>query len=221
MAESTLKVSKREELGGGRVKRLRLTGSVPGIVYGSDFDNVSIKFEASEMVKLLHVSSSEHPLVKLKLGKKELDVIVQKIEYHPYRDELVHVDFHKINMDEKITTAIHIDVIGDSKGVMLGGIMEMHVRELGIECYPKDLPQFIELDVSDLEIGQSIRISDITAPDGVVFTDDLDLLVLNISAPKLEEAEEEGEEGEEAVVTESEGSGGEPELIRKREADEE
>ncbi len=221
MAESTLKVFKRKELGGGRVKRLRMTGSIPGIVYASDFDSLSIKFEASEMVKLLHASSSEHPLVKLKLDKDELDVIVKKIEYHPYRDELVHVDFHKINMDEKIITAIHIDFIGDSKGVMAGGLMEMHVRELGIECYPKDLPQLIEIDVSDLEIGQSLHLSDIVVPEGVVFTNDSDQLIVNVSAPKIEEVEGEVEEGEEAVIAESEGSGGEPELIRKREADEE
>ncbi len=221
MAESTIKVSKRKAVGGRRVKRLRTAGVIPGVVYGFGFDNVSVQFEASDMVKLLHKSSSEHPLIKLKLDKDELDVIVQKIDYHPYKDELVHVDFHKINMDEKISTAIHIDLIGDAKGVMAGGSMELHVRELHVECYPRDLPQFIELDVSDVEIGQSLHVSDIVAPKGVDFTDEPDLLILNVTAPKMEEVEEEVAEGEEAIAVESEDSGNEPELIRKREADEE
>ena len=219
MAEQVLQATIRESLGTGAVKRLRKSGWVPGVIYGRGSESVPVQLNNQELVRFLHTLSSEHTLIKLKVKNKNEDVMIQDIQYHPYKNMLVHVDFHKVAMDEKLTTVVPVQDVGEAKGVVSGGVLEHAVRELKVECYPKDLPSVIEIDISELEIGQSIHISDLPVPSGVRFLDDPDLSVVSVLSPIVQE-EAEGEESEEVEET-VDGSSAEPELIRKREKEEE
>ena len=214
MANVELKAELREEKGSRPVKRLRDAGWIPGIIYGHNKDNISVKVNNREVIHLLHSMASEHPLIKLKLKNKKNDVLVKNIQYHPYRDEIIHIDFHQVAMDEVLTTTVAVEAVGESKGVLSGGVLDHTMRELQIECLPTDIPGIIELDISELGIGDSIHVSEITVPEGVKFLDDPDQPVLSVIAPKIEEEEVSEEE------MEAEEGSAEPELIRKREDEE-
>ena len=214
MANVELKAELREEKGSGSVKRLRDTGWIPGIIYGHNKDNVCVKVNNRDVIHLLHAMASEHPLIKLKVKNKKTDVLIKTIQYHPYRDEVLHIDFHQVAMDEVLTTSVAVEAVGESKGVLSGGVLEHIMRELQIECLPSDIPGVIELDITELAVGDSIHVSEIKAIDGVKFLDDPDQPVLSVMAPKA--VEEEVPEEELEVEEES----AEPELIRKREGEE-
>jgi len=214
MANVELKAELREEKGSGPVKRLRGSGWIPGIVYGHNKDNLSVKVNNRDVIHLLHSMASEHPLIKLNVKNKKTDVLVKTIQYHPYRDEIIHIDFHQVAMDEVLTTTVAVEAVGESKGVLAGGVLDHTMRELQIECLPSDIPGVIELDITELGVGDSIRVSEITPPEGVKFLDDVDQPVLSVLAPKVEEEEVSEEE------MEAEEGSAEPELIRKREDEE-
>lgn len=209
----TLKAELREEMGSGAVNRLRKTGWVPCVMYGAKIDTQHLKVNLLELIHLLHSLSSEHALIKLHVGSKAEDVMLQSIQYHPYRNEIVHVDFHQVAMDEVISTTVQVEEVGNAKGVVAGGVLEHNIRELTIECLPKDLPDFIEVDVTELEIGDTVYIRDLVAPQGVTILEDDDTPVFSVIAPKAVSEEEELEGGM--------GASAEPELIRKREKEEE
>ncbi|MCD6460785.1 50S ribosomal protein L25 [bacterium] len=215
MANVELKAELREEKGSGSVKRLRASGWIPGIIYGNNKDNINVKVNNRDIIHLLHSLTSEHPLIKINVKNKKSDVLIKSIQYHPYRNEILHLDFHQVAMDELLTTSVIIEAAGESKGVLAGGVLEHTVRELQIQCLPSDIPSLIEVDVTELEIGGSVYISDITPPKGVIFLDDPGQPVLSVIAPKEEEVTEEGIEAAMAEGAE------EPELIRKREGEEE
>ena len=215
MAGIELKVDVRSEQGTAAAKRLRKEGWIPGVVYGDDFAPVAIKANSRDVVHLLHSLASEHPLIKIKLKNKKEDVIIQEIQYHPYRNEIIHIDFHKVAMDEVITTKVLVEAVGSSIGVTHGGIVDHSMRELEIECLPGDIPTSIEVDITNLDIGESIHIGELTPPKGVKFLDDPEQSVIAVAVPKVSEETE----GEEELAVET--SSSEPELIRKREKEEE
>ncbi|MCB1194823.1 50S ribosomal protein L25 [bacterium] len=213
MTENVLKTTIREEFGTTAMNRLRKSGWVPAIVYGKKSESVAVQINKQELVHFLHSLSSEHALMKLKIKNKNENVMIKDIQYHPYKNFIHHIDFHKVSLDEKITTSVAVEEVGEAKGLLSGGIIEHSLRELRIECYPQDIPTVIEIDITELEIGDSIHVGEITPPKGVRFLDDPEQSVISLIAPKVEteETEETGELGEEVS-----GSAPEPELIRKR-----
>ncbi len=217
MAGTELKVDLRTEQGSSAAKKLRSEGWIPCVVYGMNYEPVAVKANSQDVVHLLHSLASEHPLIKIKLKNKKEDVIIQEIQYHPYRNEILHIDFHKVAMDELITTSVLIEEVGESIGVSHGGVLDHIMREVEVECLPGDMPSVIEVDVTNLNIGESIHIGELTPPKGVKFLGDPEQAVIAVSAPKVEVEAEEGEEGE--LLEEA--SSSEPELIRKREKEEE
>ncbi len=215
MATTELKAVLREEKGGNHVKRLRKSGWIPCVIYGKKEDNLALKVESRELIRFMHSLSSDHAMIKLNVDGEKQDVMLQDVQYHPFRNEILHVDFHKVAMDEKLTTSVVIEVVGDSKGVAAGGVLEHIMRELTVECFPKDLPSYIEIDITDVEVGHSIHVGDIAVPEGVKFLDDPAKPVISVLAPRIHDEVT----GEEAEVIEEETSS-EPQLIRKREQEE-
>jgi len=210
MSEQALKAQVREEIGGSAVKRLRKAGMIPCVMYGMESESVSLKINKLDFIHLLHSLTSEHALIKLDVNNKKKDVILKSIDYHPFKNEISHVDFHQVSMDKPIETTVPVEEVGNSKGIAAGGVVEHVMRELSIECLPKDIPSVIEVDITELEIGDSVHVADIVAPKGVKLLDDPEQVVISVAAPRIMALEEVSEGAELGAVAE-------PELIRKRE----
>jgi large subunit ribosomal protein L25 len=215
-----IKAKSRTETGKGPVKRMRASGVVPGVVYGAHTKPLSITITLLELDKALHHATGENVLVDLVVeeGGKSSNrlALIQEVQHHPFEDQILHVDFHEVSATEKLRTAVPVRAIGEPAGVKTGGgVLEFVMRELRVECLPKDLPEVIEVNVEKLEIGQSIHVGDVTPPAGVAFLDNKDQAVFIVAAPIAEEEvaapaeagptepeligakKEEGEEGEE------------------------
>jgi large subunit ribosomal protein L25 len=216
-----LKAKPRAESGKGPVKRLRAQGLVPAVVYGAKTQPTNISVSGHELQILLQHATGENVLVDLQLEQdgrvNNRLALIQEVQHHPVTDAILHVDFHEVSATEKLRTRVAVRPVGEPAGVKTGGgVLEYIMRELHVECLPKDLPDVIEVNVEKLEIGQSIHVGDIAAPAGVTLLDDKDQPVFLVVAPvaEVEEAPAEAgpaepevigakkEEGEEAAEAE-------------------
>jgi large subunit ribosomal protein L25 len=210
----TLTVEERAERGSRAVRRLRREGYVPGVVYGGDGDTVAFKVSTRERRVALQDASA---VIDLKLDGKALPVIVKDNQYHPVRDELMHIDLLEVRLDEKIqsTVSIELEGIEEAPGVKEGGVLEHVTRELNIEALPTDIPERIVVDVSGMEGAATMHLTEIPAPPGVELLDDPEETIIatitvptEIEEPEVEEEPElvgeevEGEEVEEGVPAE-------------------
>lgn len=216
----TLNVRKRtdEELGNGPVRRLRAQGRIPAIVYGHDEPSVPLAVDAQELDRILHQISIDNTIIELKAEgdrKAPVPVLVREVQHHPYKPEVLHVDFFRITMGEKIDVEVPIELEGTASGVKNhGGILQHLVRELPVTCLPGEIPEKITVDVSALEIGDVVRVRDLPVPQGIEIHEDPERGVATVVPPAVL-----GEEEEAAVLVEEEM---EPELVgRKREEEEE
>jgi large subunit ribosomal protein L25 len=201
----TLTVEEREERGSRAARRLRREGIVPGVLYGgTDGDAVSFKVDARELRQILADGSA---LMDVKVdGGKARPVIVKDQQFHPVRDELLHIDLLEVRLDEKINSTVAVELTGveESPGVKEGGVLEHVTRELNIEALPTDIPESITVDVSGMEVAATLHLSEISAPAGVTFLDDPEETLIatvvvptEIEEPEIEEETElVGEEGE-------------------------
>jgi large subunit ribosomal protein L25 len=210
---ATISAKEREGRGTGAPRSARREGRIPGILYGHGEESVALSVDASELKKLVHTISIENTIVDLDLGSGEpYKVLIRELQRHPFRDEFVHIDFFHVAMDEKIQVEIPIVLIGTSTGVKnKGGVMDQQLRELEVFCLPGNIPEKIELDVTDLDIGDSIHVSDIQLKDVEILAD-LDRSVVAVLAPTVIEVEE-GAAVEEALT--------EPEVIGRGKEEEE
>ena len=220
MAEKLiLNATKREASGSGAAKRLRRSGSVPGVIYGSEQDNYSIQLKQKDFTNLLHNSTSENVLITLCIeGAKEAEklAMIQAVQHNALTGAVEHVDFHAVREDEDLTAGVPVELIGEPEGVKKGGMLDHQVHTVEVRCRPADLPTLIELDVSDLEIGQAKHASDLGLPEGVVLSTDGDVVVASVQEVKelvVEEAEPETPiiEGEEAPAEDGEAAAAEGE----------
>ncbi|MSR64821.1 MAG: 50S ribosomal protein L25 [Verrucomicrobiae bacterium] len=219
MQQIEIKAQPRTEAGRNKVKHLRRKGVVPGVVYGAHRKPESIQLRVKEIMTVIHKAHSEHVLVELKLDEnaKGRLALLQGVQHDPISREILHVDFQELREDEKFTVSVVVQPIGEPVGVRMGGgVLEYVMRELRVRCLPKDLPERIAVDVTNLEIGKNILVGDITPPAGVEFLDDKVAPVVAVVAPTVEEEptpaegatavaevevlkEKKGEEGEEAA----------------------
>ena len=188
-----LKAKSRSESGRAPVKRLRAQGIIPGIVYGAHIKPLTISVVSRDLENVLHHATGENVLVDLQVdeaGKTNNRLaLIQEVQHHPFADTILHVDFQEVSATEKLRTKVSVRSIGEPAGVKTGGgVLEYILRELHVECLPKDLPDVIEVNVEKLEIGQSIHVSDITPPAGVALLDDKGQPVFLVVAPIAEEA---------------------------------
>jgi large subunit ribosomal protein L25 len=208
---ATIRAHAREETGKGAARTARRGGRVPGILYGHGEESVSLSVDAGELSRLVHSISVDNTIVDLEMGGEPYKVLIREIQKHPFRDEFLHIDFFHVAMDEKIHVEIPISLVGVATGVKnKGGVMDHQLRELEVYCLPGNIPERVEIDVSELDIGDSIHVRDVSLPDVEILTD-LDRSVVAVLAPTVIEVEEEPEE-EELL---------EPELIGRGKEDEE
>jgi large subunit ribosomal protein L25 len=202
----SLDVQERPERGTRAVKRLRREGFVPGVVYGGK-EGECTSFKVNSL-DLRHVLVGGQALIDLKVDGKTRPVIVKDQQQHPVRDELLHIDFLEVRLDEKIQTvvSVHLEGADEAPGIKEGGVLEHITHQLNILALPTDIPDTIHVDVSGLEIAATMHLSDVAAPEGVEFLDDLEETIIatvvvptEVEEPEIAaETELIGEEGEAA-----------------------
>ena len=177
----------RADVGRNSVKQLRMRGVVPAVVYGHKDQPSNLEINQREISALLAHAVGENILVELDIAGSMKLSLIQEVQHHPVRGDILHVDFLEVAMDEVLRTEVPIEAFGDADGVKnYGGLLENNLRSLQIECLPKDLPEIIRVDVSALGLNQSLRVRDIALPAGVKATSDADLTVFSVAEPKTE-----------------------------------
>ncbi len=176
-----------------RVKKLRTTGRIPAVIYGRQAQPQILEVDGQALHDLLHHSASENLLVDLTVDKdaraKRL-ALVQEIQHHPLSGQVLHVDFHEIQENEKVTINVPVEPVGEAAGVKTGGgVLEHVLHKIRVRCLPKDLPETINIDVSALEIGRAIHIGEIPPIPGVDILGDKTAPVFAVAAPVTEEQE--------------------------------
>jgi len=212
MAAVTLTAQARQERGKNAMRRLRRQGLVPGVVYGHGDETRTIALKAQELEKLLASISVENTIIGLSIdGGKPADTLIREVQQHPARRAVLHVDFLQIHAGEKIHLEVPVRLHGSPVGVRdNGGVLQEVLRELHVECLPRDIPEAVDLEIEHLDIGDSVHVKDISIPN-VKILNDPDLVVVTVLAPTVSALpEEEAEAAEEAGEVE-------PEVIRRRE----
>ncbi|QTP59757.1 50S ribosomal protein L25/general stress protein Ctc [Billgrantia antri] len=210
MSDFTLNASVRNDLGKGASRRLRRANlEVPAIVYGGEQAPQPISVEKAAFYKAIEDESFFSSVLNLVIDGKKEQVVVRDLQRHPYKPLITHADFLRVDATHEITINVPLHVLGEekSKGIKdQGGELHVLSNEVQISCLPKDLPDFLEVDISDVEMGTTLHLSDLKLPAGVTLVElthgaDHDNAVLSITKPKgrseATEGESEGEEGEE------------------------
>jgi large subunit ribosomal protein L25 len=225
MSESTdivITVERRTDLGRGASGRLRRGGIVPAVVYGGDKPPVTITVEEETIKELLKQEAGENTifLLKLKGTSEERRAMIKELQVDPISGKFIHIDFIRVTRGQKLTVTMPVELAGDSVGVRHGGRVDFVSRDLGLEILPREMFDKFTVDISDLDIGESVRVSDLEEqlPPSARFLEDSKRVVVVIEVPRVVEEEELEEELAEELVTEE---AAEPELIRKgKEAEE-
>ncbi|MEP6625239.1 MAG: 50S ribosomal protein L25 [Acidimicrobiia bacterium] len=197
MSDITLNVEPRTELGSGPAGRYRRDGKIPATVYGLEADPQSVLVGARELERILHGASGANTLITLNLAEGNALALARQIQRHPTRNELVHVDFVRIRRDVAVTADIPLHVEGEAPGARAGGLLEQLLFSVTIEAMPGSIPNSLTIDVSALELGDQIHVSDLPIPAGVTLQHEPEELVVQVAIPRgLDDVEGEGEEGE-------------------------
>ncbi|MGJ8643926.1 MAG: 50S ribosomal protein L25 [Luteolibacter sp.] len=200
--KTTLKAAPRLRSGSGKLKQMRREGWLPSVVYGRGVENTNLKIDSKTFSELLAHSSSDSILINLDVeGEGIRSVFLKTIQHDPLTGHALHVDFLAVNDKTEITANIPIHLVGESVGVKAGGILEQYAHTIEITCFPKDLPEELEYDISALDDGDSLSIAEITFPEGVTPTHGGEVVVAHIGKPAALVSEEasgtdEGAEGE-------------------------
>jgi large subunit ribosomal protein L25 len=211
MATANLSATPRTETGKGVARKLRAQQSVPGVLYGHHRDPQPLVVDGREFDRLVERYAAETTVVELSLDGQTVRTLIREIQRHPYRRQVLHVDFQALVAGEKVTVDVPIVLQGTPEGVRIGGVLDQILRELTVEVDPSNIPNHIDVDVSGLALAQSLHVSDLTLPEGITVLDDPEATVCVVAPPRV--AEEEAAPAEEEV-------GAEPELIRKQKEEE-
>lgn len=182
----------RAEAGRNAVKTVRARGAVPAVIYGAKDAPSNLEVSKKDLDRLLSHAVGENILVELEIteGGKTTNrlSLIQEVQHHPVRGEVIHVDFHAVSMTEEIEAEVVIEPAGEAVGVKThGGLLQQNMRSLEIKCLPQNLPELITVDVSALNIGESLHVKDIKLPNGVTALVDEDLTVFLVSEPTVAE----------------------------------
>jgi large subunit ribosomal protein L25 len=205
-----LKAQPRTNVGRSAVRKLKARGFIPAVIYGGKVKPQPLQVAARDVNAMMSHASGENVLVELEIvgEKSSRTALVQEVQHSPVGGEIRHLDFHAISMDETIQAEVPLEPIGTANGVKnFGGLLEQSLRALAIECLPRDLPDRITVDVSALNIGDSIHVRDIQLPSGVTAKVPLDLTAFSVLAPVVEE---------EPVVAVAEAAAAGPEVITEK-----
>lgn len=209
---ASLRATPREGQGKGVARKLRGTGRIPAVLYGRGETPRPLSVDGHELTLLVGSISVENTVVKLEIeGEAPQDVLLREVQMHPYKPEVLHVDFFHLHAGETLHLRIPVRLLGTPYGVHTeGGVLDQVMYDLEVECLPRNIPDVLEVDVSELKVGESLRVSDVSIPDARILADG-ELPIASVVAPRV--SAEETEEAEEA--------GAEPELVRTRPAEDE
>jgi large subunit ribosomal protein L25 len=206
-----LKANIRKQTGNSPARALRRDGKMPAVIYGPDTEPILLALNISDLELCLKNQNLNQLLFNLAIedGKtKSKSVMIKELQVHPVTRNYLHVDFYEIEMNRKIKVPVQVVTKGKSKGVELGGVLQIVRREIDVLCFPREIPESIEIDITDLDTGDSVHVNDIPFEGDIEIPDDVNFTVLTILSPKIaeveeeeveEEAEEEGEEAGEAA----------------------
>jgi large subunit ribosomal protein L25 len=212
MADIVVAAENRTGTGKNENRRLRTRGLIPGVLYGAKKDAVPLAVSPKEITTILRSKTGENTLFDLEIGGSRRKVILKEFQINPIKGNLLHADFYEVALDKPIEVSVHIEVTGTPVGVKVqGGLLDHVTREVEVSCLPSDIPERITVDVSELEMGQAVRVGDLKVPDKVTMLSDADLVIVHVVAPRAEE-----EVAAAAAPVEGEvAAGAEPEVIKK------
>lgn len=201
----------RTESGRNAVKKIKQAGFVPAVIYGAKDPARNLQINEREVSRLLGHVTSESVLVEVKIQDGDTKTaLIQEVQHHPVTGAIMHLDLHAVSMDELLTAEVAVETTGEAEGVKTGGgVLEVILRTLEIECLPGDLPEAITVDVSALNIGDSIHVGALTLPKGVTVLNDATLTVVSVAAPTVVE---------ETAPSTAE-TGAQPEVINEKKPD--
>jgi len=204
MSEMTIAVENRETTGKNANRRTRSAGKIPAVVYGGGKDSVSIQIDRKTFLDLMKGhGASENPLFLLKLGDKDRHAMIRNMQIDPLSRRVIHIDFQRVLMDQKVRVVVPIELTGTAFGVKTeGGFLDFVNREVHVECLPGQIPAHIEFDVTDLHVGQHVEARELTLPEGVVLLDEPDRVIAALGHARTD------------ATTEVEATA-EPEVIKK------
>ncbi|BFT30723.1 50S ribosomal protein L25/general stress protein Ctc [Alteromonas sp. D210916BOD_24] len=197
-----LDASVRADLGKGASRRLRREDKLPGIIYGGEEAPVSITLEHNKVIQAADFEAFYSHVLTLNVDGKAVEVLVKDMQRHPFKPKITHIDFQRVIAGQELHTNVPLHFVNEeqSAAVKAGGIAEHHVTDIEVTCLPKDLPEFIEVDMAKVEMGQTLHLSDLTLPAGVssvelAKNDEAhDLAVVTVKPAPKAAAEEDGEE---------------------------
>lgn len=195
MTDFTLNAQARNDLGKGASRRLRHAANIPAVVYGGNKPAESVTILAKEIAKLFENEAAYSHVIELNVDGAKQNVIVKAMQRHPSKQFIMHADFIRVVAGQKLTATVPVHFIGEEAPIKKGGEISHVVNEIEVTCLPKDLPEFIEVDLSAAEVGAIIHLSDLKAPKGVEFValaHGDDKAVANVHAPRVAPEAEEG-----------------------------
>ena len=208
MASASLGAEARSETGKGAARKLRATGRVPGVVYGHGREPQALSLNARELEKLLGSIAAGSTVVELSLGNATTNTLIREVQRHPFKKQILHVDFMELVAGEKVIVDLPLVFVGTPEGVRTGGgLLEQILHSIEVNVDPSSIPNHIDVDVSQMIMGHSLHVRDLKLPEGVEVLTDEDATICAVIAPRAVVEEKAEGEGEAAV--------GEPELIRK------
>jgi large subunit ribosomal protein L25 len=216
----TLQAKSRTDTGKGAARTLRRQGYIPGVIYGHGEQTRACQVERKQVEKLLTSGSHESTIIDLKLEDGATSsVLIREVQVHPYRSEVLHIDFLSVRKGERVKLEVPVRLVGLSPGVKEGGIMEHLRHEVEIRCIPSKIPEALDLEISEMDIGDSVTVADLEVPEDVEILTDPAATIASVVPPAVRVEEEVAEEVEAEGVVEGEA---EPELVgRGKPAEEE
>jgi large subunit ribosomal protein L25 len=223
--DATLEAKKRAGRGKNEARRLRVSGQVPAVVYGARTEGqapegVPVAVDPKEVLRILHSESGANTLINLKLDGGESRVMVRDYQLDPITHQLLHADFYQLAMDKAITVPVPVVIKGEPIGVkQQGGLLDFVTREIQVQCLPTDIPEHIDVDVSELALHQAIRVKDIPGSAKWKAVTDGETMLVHVVMPKAEESATTAAAAEGAAAPAAAGST-EPEVIKKGKTEE-
>lgn len=208
MEEVVLKIDLREKSGKEYAKKIRLKGKVPGILYGPDLKPLPIEADVKEVTRI--IKTGENLIFKAEAGKKKFDVLLKDFQIDPVKRSILHFDLYNISADKPVKVKVPLVLVGKAAGVEKGGFLDFAFRELELECLPKFIPENVQVDVSSLDLGDSIKVGDLKLAEGIKILTEPETVIAFVEAPV-----------EEKVAPAPAEEIKEPEVIKKKKEEEE